>query len=88
MLRDFFAENDLLCYVFSVTTVTIPQKEYQLLKKQSAAYRKLAGRFFDAIVKDSVPTVVEDFRKTGLYTEGFLGDLEDGLSKSSYARKS
>ena len=34
-----------------------------------------------------VGRVVADFRKTGLYDEDFLSDLETGLRKSSYAKK-
>ncbi|MFH1225951.1 MAG: hypothetical protein V1684_01525 [bacterium] len=31
--------------------------------------------------------VVADFKATNLYTKEFLTDLEDGLHKSSYAKK-
>ena len=78
--------KDTLCYVDLMATITIPRTEYRGLKRQSAAYKKLATRLFDAVVKDDVATVVEDFRKTGLYTDGFLEDLASGLSKSSYNR--
>ena len=67
-------------------TVTIPQKEYRKLRRQAAAYRKLAGTLFKSVVRDPVEDVVEDFRKTELYTEAFLRDLKEGLQKSSYAR--
>lgn len=65
-------------------TVTISKTEYQKLKKQSDAYKKFAGRLFEAVIKDPIGDVAMDFRKTGLYTEGFLRDLEKGLRKSSY----
>lgn len=67
-----------------MSTVTIPQKEYKKLRKQAAAYHKLAGTLFKSVVKDPVEDVVDDFRKTGLYTEAFLHDLGEGLRRSSY----
>jgi hypothetical protein len=66
-----------------MVTVTIPQTEYRVLKRQSAAYKKMATRLFDAVVKDDVASVAADFRKTGLYTDEFLKDLEHGLARSS-----
>jgi len=39
------------------------------------------------MIKDPIEEVINDFRKTNLYTKGFLADLEDGLKKSSYAKK-
>jgi hypothetical protein len=45
------------------------------------------AKFFELVVKDPVEEVVEDFRKTNLYSEKFLKDLEAGLKKSSYAKK-
>ena len=69
-----------------MSTVTIPQKEYRKLRRQAAAYHKLAGTLFKSVVRDPVEDVVEDFRKTELYTEAFLRDLKEGLQKSSYAR--
>ena len=70
-----------------MSKVTIPKKEYQSLKKQANAYRKFATRFFEVILKDPVADVVEDFRKTDLYSDDFLKDLESGLRKSSYAKR-
>ena len=69
-----------------MNTITIPKKEYSQLKKQSQAYKKIAGRLFAAIVKDSIEDVIIDFKKTGLYTKNFLSDLENGLRKSSYGK--
>lgn len=65
----------------------MPKTEYEKLKKQAAAYRQIAGRLFEAVLKDPAEEVVEDFRKTGLYNESFLNDLENGLRKSSYTKK-
>jgi len=66
--------------------VTISKTEYTRLRRQAAAYKKLTARFFEAVVKDSILEVVEDFHKTNLYSKGFLRDLESGLRKSSYGR--
>jgi hypothetical protein len=66
--------------------VTIPKEEYKKLQKQSRAYRKLAARLFELLIKDPVREVVKDFRDTGLYSKEFLVDLESGLRKSSYAK--
>lgn len=67
--------------------VTLPKTEYESLKRQAEAYRKFAEKFFELMVKDPIEEVVEDFRKTNLYTKEFLRDLESGLRKSSYAKK-
>lgn len=67
--------------------ITIPKIEYLRLKRQADAYKKLSGRFFESVVKDSADEVVRDFRKTDLYTKEFLADLGDGLKKSSFVRK-
>lgn len=67
--------------------VTIPKAEYEQLKQQAEAYRRFAARLFELVIKAPVEEVVEDFRKTGLYTEEFLRDLESGLRKSSYTKK-
>ena len=37
-------------------------------------------------MKDPIGEVVNDFRKTNLYAEEFLSDMEDGLRKSSCAK--
>jgi len=65
----------------------ISKKEYKQLKKQSEAYRNIAGRLFEAAISDPVEEVILDFRKTGLYSKEFLKDLELGLKKSSYTAK-
>lgn len=67
--------------------VTIPKTEYEQLKQQAEAYRRFVVQLFELVIKSPVEEVVEDFRKTGLYTEEFLRDLESGLRKSSYAKK-
>jgi hypothetical protein len=67
--------------------VTLPKVEYLRLKQQAEAYRTMAARMFELPLKDSVGEVVADFSATDLYTDEFLADLEDGLRKSSYAKK-
>ena len=67
--------------------VEIPKTEYEQLKKQAEAYRRFAARFFESVVRDPIDQVVEDFRKTNLYPEVFLKDLESGLRKSSYLKR-
>ena len=66
--------------------ITISQEEYRKLRKQASAYKKLASRLFEAVIKDPIKVVVADFRKSGIYTQDFLHDLEAGLRKSSYGR--
>ena len=67
--------------------VTISKTEYAKLQRQAEGYRKLAGRVFEFFIKDSPAEVIEDFKDTNLYTEGFLKDLREGLEKSSYMKK-
>ena len=67
--------------------VTLSKQEYLSLKQQAQAYRALAAKVFELPLKDPVAEVVADFKTTGHYTKEFLTDLEDGLRKSSYARK-
>lgn len=67
--------------------VTISKTRYERLKKQAEAYKKFAADFYSFAMGDMVEEVVDDFKNTGIYTEGFLNDLEDGLKKSSYNKK-
>ncbi len=62
-----------------MTTITIPKIEYLALKKQAQAYQKFAGRIFEDVFADPVPAIVDDFKKTALYSAGFIKDLEVGL---------
>lgn len=66
--------------------ISLPKKEYQRLRRQAAAYRKLTENIFASVLRDPIKEVREDFRKTGLYTEAFLDDLDQGLRKSSFAK--
>ena len=69
-----------------MSQVTISKQEYKQLKRQGAAYRKLAAKLFQSVVTDDVASVVRDFTDTKLYAKGFLNDLEKGLRKSSYGK--
>ncbi len=68
-------------------SITLSKQEYLRLKKQARAYLAMTARMFELPLRDSVDEVVADFRATNLYTVEFLADLEDGLRKSSYAKR-
>ena len=68
-------------------TITLSQEEYMRLKKQAHAYKTLASKIFELRLSDPIDEVVADFRNADLYEEGFLKDLDEGLRKSSYAKK-
>ncbi len=87
MLRvriDFNDNYDLVC---SMEKVTITKKEHNKLLAKAKAYEKLAGIFFENVVKDPIDDIMLDFRKTGKYSNDLLQDLEKGLGNSSYFRK-
>ena len=65
-------------------TVKIPKKEYKRLVSKAKAYDELAKNFFESVVEDPVENVVKDFKKSGLYSDDFIKDLENGLKKSTY----
>ncbi|OIO44697.1 hypothetical protein COU05_01330 [bacterium (Candidatus Gribaldobacteria) CG10_big_fil_rev_8_21_14_0_10_37_21] len=67
-------------------TITVSKIEYKKLKKQADAFKLFAGYFFASLVADSPQDVINDFRKTNLYTESFLKDLKEGLADSSYLK--
>lgn len=69
-------------------TVTLSRPEYARLRRQAKAYRALASKVFELPLRDPVGEVADDFRATGLYSDDFLKDLEEGLRKSSYAKRS
>lgn len=64
-----------------MATITISEKEYRSLKLQAEAYQKISGQLFASVVHSPIEEVMSDFRKTELYTDEFLQDLEDGLRK-------
>ena len=70
-----------------MSKIAIPKIEYTRLQRQAGAYRKLAGRFFESVIRNPIDTVLDDFEATGLYSDKFIGDLRDGLKKSSYGKK-
>ena len=69
-----------------MSQITISEQEYKRLKRQGAAYRKIAAKLFQSVVKDDAASVVRDFADARLYSKGFLTDLEKGLRKSSYGK--
>lgn len=68
-------------------TITIPKKEYKILVSKAKAYEKIAKNVYRNKIHDPVDKVVEDFQKTGIYSNDFIKDLESGLRKSTYAGK-
>jgi len=67
--------------------VAIPKIEYLRLKRRASAYQKLMGSFFQTAIREPIEDIVVDFKKTGLYTDAFLKDLEDGLRRSSRGKQ-
>lgn len=71
-----------------MTTITIPQKEYQKLVEKSLRYEYIRqmteeNLFSPPPIKNS-KKIIEEFKKTGLYNQAFLKSLESGLKQSSY----
>ena len=64
--------------------VKISRTELKKLIRKARAYDKLAAGVFELPLRVSLGEVVGDFRRSGLYTKGFLKDLESGLKKSSW----
>ena len=62
-----------------MNTITIPKNEYLNLVFQAKAYQKIASNFASQIIEKPISSIIENFRNTGKYNEGFLMDLEDGL---------
>ncbi len=69
-----------------MSRITISKTEYSKLKKQSNAYRAVAAKLLELLVKDPVKSVMDDFRNVGLYSKEFLAEMESGLMKSSYGK--
>lgn len=67
-------------------TIAIPKTEYRRLRRQADAYKKIAGNLNELLLRDSVSELADDFRKTGLYAEEFVDDLQKGLRRSSYGK--
>ena len=68
-------------------SITLSKTEYSRLRDQARAYRSLVSRVFELQLRDPIGEVAADFRTTGLYSEDFLLDLENGLRKSTYAKR-
>lgn len=71
----------------NMSVITLPKLEYENLKKKARAYEELAGLVFKKARTGSINETVKDFRKIGMYSDGFLRDLKSGLEKSSRAKK-
>ena len=67
--------------------VTLPKQEYLRLKQQAQAYRSMVAKLFELPLRDPIDEIMADFQDTNLYSDDFLTDLENGLRKSSYAKK-
>ena len=67
--------------------ISVPKTQYDRIARQAKAYRAFVARFFESVIRDPVEDVVGDFRESGLYAEEFLRDMEDGLRRSSYAKR-
>lgn len=67
--------------------VSLPKDEYLRLKQEAGAYRFMATKIHELPLKDPVKDLMADFKSTNLYTDDFLADMEEGLRKSSYAKK-
>jgi hypothetical protein len=67
-------------------TITITKIEYNQLKKEAQAYRKIVDLvepdLFIAPPVRSKKKVLSEFKKTGLYSKAFLKDLAEGLGNS------
>ncbi|MFH1192252.1 MAG: hypothetical protein V1655_02135 [bacterium] len=66
--------------------ITISKVRYAQLKKQADAYKKFVSQFYTLAIKDPINEVINDLKKTNLYSDEFINDIEDGLRKSSYAK--
>jgi len=58
-----------------------------VLKNKTVSDEMTDFPFLVASSFDEPDEVVNDFRKTGKYSEGFLKDLEEGLKKSKFLKK-
>ena len=74
-----------------MSTVTIPKTKYESLKREAAAYRKIASAH-GTTVFNSPPTrdakkIIAAMKETGRYSKKFLDSLAKGLARSSYFSK-
>lgn len=73
-----------------MANITLPQKEYQKLIEKALRYeyirQMMEGSLFSPPPTRNVKKIIEEFRKTGLYNQKFLGSLKNGLKRSSYCR--
>ncbi|MDP3785337.1 MAG: hypothetical protein Q8R12_04760 [bacterium] len=73
-----------------MTTITIPQKEYQKLTEKALRYeyirQMMEENLFSPPPTRNVKKIIDEFKKTGLYNQKFLESLKNGLRRSSYCR--
>ena len=67
--------------------IAVPKNEYRRLRRQADVRKKIAGSVHALLLRDSVSELADDFRKTGLYEEMFVSDLEQGLRRSFWETK-
>lgn len=74
-----------------MNTITLPKTEYLELKKRAAAYNVIINvvskDLFASPPEKSAKKIIDEFKKTGLYSKAFLEDLASGLNNSSYFAK-
>lgn len=71
-----------------MTTITIPQKEYQKLIEKALRYeyihQVMEGDFLASPPTKNIKKIIESFKKTGRYSQKFVESLGKGLRRSSY----
>ena len=74
-----------------MSTVTIPKMKYETLKREAAAYRKIASaggvNLFDSPPTRDTKKVIAAMKETGRYSKKFLSSLSKGLARSSFFNK-
>ena len=75
----------------NMDTVTISKTKYETLKREIAAYRKIASaagvRLFQSPPTRNAKEVITAMKETGRYSKKFLDSLSKGLARSSYFKK-
>ena len=69
-------------------TVTLPKSKYQVLKKRAEAYELILNIIEDDLFSPPLTwnrrKIVNEFKKTGLYSQKFIDNPEKSLQRSSY----
>lgn len=81
-------KNRQIGYIFDMTTVTIPKKEYSELLEKKFRYEYmrniLEGDIFSPPPTKSKKEILSAFRQTKNYSKKFLESLKRGLERSSH----